>query len=221
MAQHFHCFLPCSHLQNRLPLHNAYLYFIALDGRRMRADQPVSRPAELARRAIIAFCAGTILLICLAFAAVAVWVMPGQDDISQKIWKLALASTDGTLRLTDAVPGEWDYVHMFGPYAPRSHVCGMLGVAPGACSREVPFESSDDGEMSLAFVAGGQVVRYVRHTAGNGDFSPVADGKPVARAQAVYRILPGAPRYNGRRSLQFVPLTATPSHPGGHGILPE
>lgn len=110
------------------------------------------------------------------------------------------------LSLTEAVSGKWDHVYIFGPYVQRTNVCESLGVAAAQCERTVPFESSDDGEVSLAFVADRQVVRYFRHNSKNENFSPVATGLPVLRAKAVFRIVPGSPRYNGRRSLTFVPI---------------
>lgn len=166
----------------------------------------MSKTTEIVRKVIIVSCACVILLICLACAGVAFLIYSSDNDDSQEIWRVALASTDGQLRLADAVSGKWDQVYVFGPYVQRSTVCGTLGVAANQCERIVPFESSDDGEMSLAFVADRQVVRYFRHNSKNGDFSPVATGLPVLRAKAVFRIVPGSPQYNGRRSLTFVAL---------------
>lgn len=166
----------------------------------------MSKTNEIVRKAIIVSCAGIILLICLACAGVAFLIYSVEDDDSQEIWRVALASKDGQLRLADAVSGKWDHVYVFGPYVQRSAVCRTLSVATNQCERIVPFESSDDGEMSLAFVADRQVVRYFRHTSKHGDFSPVATGLPVLRAKAVFRIVPGSPRYNGRRSLSFFSL---------------
>lgn len=161
---------------------------------------------ELIRKALIVACGSMLLLACLACVGMAVLVHTSEDEESEEIWRVALASKDGQLRLADAVPGEWDHVVVFGAYMPRRAVCRTLDVAMSECEQVVPFESADDGAMSLAFVADRQVVRYVRHSRKHGDFSPVATGQPVPRAQAVYRIVPGSASYNGRRALDFVPL---------------
>lgn len=166
----------------------------------------MSKIIEFLRKVTIVNCACIILLICLACAGVAFLIHSSDNDDSQEIWRVALASKDGQIRLADAVPEKWDHVYVFGPYVPRGTVCGTLGVAANQCERVVPFESSNDGEMSLAFVADRQIVRYFLHNSKNGDFSPVATGLPVLRAKAVFRDVPGSTQYHGRRSLTFVAL---------------
>lgn len=157
-------------------------------------------PRRRARTILPLPCLAALLLACAR-----------GDPESQAIGRLALASEDGLLRLSDAVPAGWDHVHIFAPYAMRSDVCRTLGVAARECERVVPFASMDDGRFSLAFVADGRLLRYVDHPRHNGDFGRAASGKPVPRAQAVYRIVPGEPGYSGRRSLMYVPLDQPPS----------
>jgi len=161
--------------------------------------------AEPVRKTMLIACAGTILLVIAGVAGLMFWVWPLKDDSSDAIWRVATAAGDGQLRLADAVPGKWDHVYVFPPYARRSSVCQTLGVAQDECERVIAFESNDDGAMSLAFVDAGRVVRYVGHSRANGDFVAAAHARPVARAQAVYRIVSGAPAYNGRRALALLP----------------
>jgi len=165
----------------------------------------MSRVDGFVRKAMLAACVGAILLIGLAGVGVTI-LLSWDDEDSKAVWRHALASKDGQLRLYEVFPGEWDHVYVFAPYTPRSSVCRTLGVTPVDCERVVAFESQDDGAMSLALVADARVVRYVEHGRGNGDFGPVATGRPVPRAQAVYRIVAGEALSTGSRSLAFVAL---------------
>lgn len=65
-----------------------------------------------------------------------------------------------------------------------------------ACSNapdvSVPFASSDDAEMSIAFLARGKLVHFTRHVRSNGDFTPVPAEQPLSKDQAVFRLAPGA-----------------------------
>jgi len=144
--------------------------------------------------------------IPLLFVATALAVAACSDasDTSEAIERLVRTDKPATLRLADATRFEWDQVFIFAPYTTRARACGVLGVQAEACERTVPFESMDDGEMSLAFMAQGRVVRYVRHSRANGDFVPVPAVQPLSRDEAVFRIVPFETMANGRTLIRLV-----------------
>lgn len=142
-----------------------------------------------------------VLFVATAFAIAA---CSDASDTSAAIGRLARADKPATLRLADATRFEWDGVFIFAPYTSRARVCGVLGIQDEECERTVPFESMDDGEMSLAFMAQGQVVRYVRHSRANGDFVPVPADQPLTRDDAVFRIVPFETMANGRTLIRLV-----------------
>ncbi|MCC2963136.1 hypothetical protein LK540_22125 [Massilia sp. IC2-278] len=142
-----------------------------------------------------------VLLVATALAAAA---CSDASDTSEAIGRLIRTDKPAELRLADATRFAWDRVFIFEPYTSRARACGVLGVKDGDCERIVPFESMDDGEMSLAFLAQGRVVRYVRHSRANGDFVPVPANQPLARDDAVFRIVPFETLANGRTLLRLV-----------------
>lgn len=113
-------------------------------------------------------------------------------DVSKAIGKLIEQRESKTIRLAEATRFAWDQVYLFGPYTPRQDVCSTLRIPDNDCERLVPFESSDDGEMSIAFLAQGEFVHFTRHVRSNGDFTPVPAEQPLSSDQAVFRVLPGA-----------------------------
>jgi len=148
-------------------------------------------------------CMRSIPLLFVA-TALAVAACSDASDTSEAIERLVRTDKPATLRLADATRFEWDQVFIFAPYTTRARACGVLGVQAEACERTVPFESMDDGEMSLAFMAQGRVVRYVRHSRANGDFVPVPAVQPLSRDEAVFRIVPFETMANGRTLIRLV-----------------
>lgn len=71
-------------------------------------------------------------------------------------------------------------------------MCATLRIRAGDCARLVPFASTDDGEMAIAFLARGDLVHLARHVRSNGDFTPVPPGQPLSPDRAVFRLV-GAP----------------------------
>ena len=126
-------------------------------------------------------------LLVTAVATVAIAACTVESDISEAIGVLARNAPDAVVRLDQAAPFAWDHVVFFTPYAPRDAVCTTLALGPGECMRMVTYESIDDGDMTLAFVHRGALVRYVRHPRRNGDFLPLAHGTTIARADARFR----------------------------------
>lgn len=111
--------------------------------------------------------------------------------VGEAIGKQANASDAQTVRLADATTFAWDQVYLFGPYTGRSTVCEALTIEAGNCTQQITFESSDDSEMSLAFLSQGKLVQYVPHLRKHGDFTPVPDpaGQPIKAGDAVFRVV--------------------------------
>lgn len=125
----------------------------------------------------------------LVLAAACLLAACGQDGaISALVGQAVHRPEARTLDLAKVVPSEWDAVFLFAPYTPRNEVCQQLRVVDH-CAVAVPFESTEDGLMTLAFVQAGRVVRVEPHSRGNGDFTPVPAAQPIRRTQAVFRIV--------------------------------
>jgi len=126
------------------------------------------------------------------------------DRVSAAIGAAARGPQAQEVRIAAVTDFEWEKMYLFGPYAPRAHVCAVLGVEPRQCERVVPFESVDDGVMSLAFVSGTQVVRYVRHSRLNGDFTPELKRQPIPASEAVFQVVPSGNAQDGRPWIKLV-----------------
>lgn len=111
-------------------------------------------------------------------------------DVSSAIDDLIDDGKVQKIRLADATRFEWDQVYLFDPYTPRPRVCARLRIPEADCARRIPFESSDDGHMSIAFMQRGQLVQYVSHGRKNGDFTPVPVTQPLSPDTAVFRVVP-------------------------------
>ncbi|SHM53956.1 hypothetical protein SAMN02787076_01551 [Rhizobacter sp. OV335] len=127
------------------------------------------------------------------------------DSVSAAIGNAVREKHAQEIRIAALTDFEWEKVYLFGPYAPRAHICEVLGVEARQCERIVPFESMDDGVMSLAFVSGTQVVRYARHSRLNGDFTPVANRQPILASEAVFKVVPSGLAQDGRPWVKLVP----------------
>jgi len=108
-------------------------------------------------------------------------------NVSDAIGKLVDEGKSETIRLVDATRFDWDQVYLFGPYTARRDVFATLRIGEQQCERQIPFESQDDGDMSIAFLTNGRPVHYARHSRANGDFTPVPAQQPIARDRAVFR----------------------------------
>lgn len=107
------------------------------------------------------------------------------------------------LRLASITDFEWDKLYLFDPYTPRADVCNVLQVQAKYCERVVPFESTDDGIMTMAFVSGTRVVRYSKHSRWNGDFTPSPKQQPIPSVRAVFRVSPSGTSQDGKPWLKL------------------
>lgn len=128
---------------------------------------------------------------------------PVDDQVSAAIGTVVREKHVQELRLVAVTDFEWDKLYIFDPYTPRTHVCDVLGVQIKYCERVVPFESTDDGIMTLAFISGTQVVRYARHSRWNGDFTPSPKKQPILAAKAVFRVVPSGVSHDGKQWLRL------------------
>lgn len=119
------------------------------------------------------------------------------DKVSKAIGSKVRVPNPQDLRLSDVTDFEWEKVYLFEPYTPRTKICDALGVQVKYCERVVPYESQNDGLMSMAFLSGGRVVRYELHARWNGDFTPLPPTQPLPAANAVFRVVPGGVAADG------------------------
>lgn len=136
--------------------------------------------------------------MAIAMALLASACSSADDRVSAAIGNAVRDQQMQEIRIAALTDFEWDKVYLFDPYAPRAHICEVLGVEARQCERVVPFESMDDGIMSLAFVSGTQVVRYARHRRLNGDFTPVVSRQPLLASEAVFKVVPSGVLQDGR-----------------------
>ncbi|WP_157598268.1 MULTISPECIES: hypothetical protein [unclassified Rhizobacter] len=129
---------------------------------------------------------------------------PFEDRVSATIGAAARAEHAQEIRIASITDFKWDTMLVFDAYAPRAYVCQALAVPAGDCASVVPFESVDDGIMSLAFVSDGKVVRYVRHGRRNGDFAPSPKGQAIPASKAVFKVVLSDPEPDGRRRVRLV-----------------
>ncbi|MCA1246747.1 hypothetical protein [Massilia sp. MS-15] len=134
----------------------------------------------------------------------AVVACSNDSEVGHAIGKLVRARHVTELRLADATKFDWEQVYIFAPYTPRTAVCDTLGIQVKYCARFIPFESTDDGEMSLAFVTRGRLVHYARHSRFNGDFMPVLAKQPLLRTNAVFQVVPDGTASDGRTWFKLV-----------------
>lgn len=116
------------------------------------------------------------------------------DNVSQSIRKLTRDESTKQFHLNQVARFAWDRVVFFGPYTPRAKVCATFRIPAKDCERFVPFEATDDGDMTLAFVMQDCLVAYAKHRRKDGDFLPLAPGHSVAEEDASFRIVRGGTR---------------------------
>jgi hypothetical protein len=124
-------------------------------------------------------------------------------DVSDALRELIFERKMKTIRLVDATRFVWDQAYFFGPYTPRSEVCRTLGIQEKRCKGAIPFESEDDGVMSIAFLADGRLVHYARHTRGNGDFVPMPV-HPLGPETAVFSAVPDDAKHTPQPWIRLV-----------------
>lgn len=142
------------------------------------------------RKTRIYFFATCLGLLSLSLAGIfLVSTRYDEGKLSASLGTAAEEAQGGLVSLPAMTDFAWDEVYFFGPYQPKSGVCDTLRIQVKYCDRVIPFESMDDGEMTLAFLQKGRVVRYVRHERSNGDFLPLPEDQPIPPARAKYRVV--------------------------------
>jgi hypothetical protein len=131
----------------------------------------------------------TVPLIAL-IALVATACSSPDDRVSRAIGNALRDQNAQEVRIAALTDFEWDKLYLFDPYTPRSEICKVLGVQVKNCESVVPFESENDGVMSIAFLSGTRVVRYSRHIRWNGDFTPSPGKQPIPASRAIFRVHP-------------------------------
>jgi hypothetical protein len=106
--------------------------------------------------------------------------------------------------LSELTAFAWDEVYLFGPYLPRSEVCKTLKLSVDDCNRKVTAESTDDGEMFVAFQERGALVHAEMHIRWHGDFTPVPEHQPIAKKNAVFKVVPAGQGALGGSWLKLV-----------------
>lgn len=122
------------------------------------------------------------LLVLLMLAALAACDRPGRK-LSQEIGRQFQLSGDGSVNLAQAVPGPWDHVCVLAPYSDNTAARNALGFAWNAEARTSIH--TNDGIALLVFVRDGDVLDYVEHPRGDGDFSNLG-GKCFAREESAF-----------------------------------
>ena len=145
----------------------------------------------------------TVPLVAM-IALVAVACSSPDDQVSSTIGVALREQNAKEVRMTAVTDFEWDKLYLFDPYTPRSEICNVLGVQVKNCERVVPFESTDDGVMSMAFLSGTRVVRYSRHIRWNGDFTPSPKRQPIPAERAIFRVQPTGETRDGKPWLRLV-----------------
>lgn len=126
--------------------------------------------------------------LALALAMTAVACTPASHDVSRALGRAVADPDTRRVRIAELTAFDWDAMHLFEPYASRTTVCAALKLDDAGCARSVQVESQDDGEMTLAFVKAGRVVHVQLHRRSRGDFSPVPEAQPIAKAAAVFEV---------------------------------
>ena len=102
--------------------------------------------------------------------------------------KLAAIADGATVDLAELQPGDWETLHVVGPYASAEGLQQRLGFAAPMASA---LCTTDEGRQSLLFVRGTEVVAWHALPRSRGDFCrPPANERGVARADAKFVVSP-------------------------------
>ena len=88
--------------------------------------------------------------------------------------------------LKQIVGFSWDELYLYGPYTPREEVCKQFSISTEDCPTVIPFDTMDDGIMTMVFRDKGKIVHAELHYRVNGDF--VGSSQPVKPDQARFRV---------------------------------
>lgn len=129
------------------------------------------------------------ITITLPMIAMALLACSDPANVNQSIRKLTRGENVTAFHLNEVTRFAWDEVILFGPYVPRSQVCAKLGIPTKDCERFVTMESTDDSDMTLAFVMQGCLVAYAKHRRIDGDFLPLPPAYRIAVEDASFRVV--------------------------------
>lgn len=115
-------------------------------------------------------------------AALAGCDRPGRN-VSREIGRQFQLSGDGSVNLAQAVPGPWDEVCVLAPYSDNTTARQTLGFGWNAEAKTSIH--TNEGIALLVFVKDGDVLDYVEHPRGDGDFSNLG-GKCFAREESAF-----------------------------------
>ncbi len=127
-----------------------------------------------------------IILLLLAGCEPTYWL---SGSVGKAIRKEVRDSRKAEINLNDIVSFEWDELYLYDPYTTRSFICKDLGISKEDCEKEIPDESTDDGEMYLVFRRAGKIVHKEMHIRFNGDFTPVDFAQPLTPENAVFKVI--------------------------------
>lgn len=105
------------------------------------------------------------------------------DAISREIARHFQLSGDGSVNLAQAVPGQWEEVCVLGPHADNVAAGNTLGFDWNVESKSSIH--TNDAIALLVFVKDGEVLDFVEHPRGDGDFSRLG-GKCFAREESAF-----------------------------------
>lgn len=104
--------------------------------------------------------------------------------------KLVATADGAVLDLAQIQPGDWETVHIVGPYTTPEALQQRLGFAAPMANVVC---TEDDGRQSLLFVRGAEVVAWHTLPRSRGDFCrPPANERGVARADARFVVSPAS-----------------------------
>lgn len=102
--------------------------------------------------------------------------------------KVAAIADGAVLDLAQVQPGDWETVHVVGPYTTAAALQQRLGFAAPMANAVC---TDDEGRQSLLFVRGTEVVAWHALPRSRGDFCrPPANERGVARADAKFVATP-------------------------------
>jgi hypothetical protein len=109
--------------------------------------------------------------------------------------------------LARVVPFQWDELFLFQPYTPRSEICKDLGLYEAECLLVVKSESTDDGEMFMAFRYKKKIVHTEMYIRFNGDFTPLDFKQPITPNRAKFSVKETGKSVRGEPWLKLRPVT--------------
>jgi hypothetical protein len=83
---------------------------------------------------------------------------------------------------------EWDELILFPPYESKNEVCRSLSLDRWQCMWTVTADSSDDGQMVMAFLLRKEVVHVELHYRFHGDFGREVEPQIISSKDSVFAV---------------------------------